>query len=279
MAVSVLNDLSALKLGKATAYVCEYDPSQLQAIPRQLKRDELGIQAQVLPFYGEDLWNGYEVSWLNPKGKPQVALMLCRIPADSPNLVESKSFKLYLNSLNQSVFDSQQAVQSVIAEDIGAIVGLPVAVRLFSVDSDAFMPQPLDGECIDELDVEIHDYALNSAYLSADDSQTVSQTLVSHLLKSNCLVTSQPDWASVQIAYQGAKIDPVGLLKYLISFRNHDEFHEQCVERIFMDLMAQCRPEKLTVYARYTRRGGLDINPYRSTESGQSPHNLRSLRQ
>jgi 7-cyano-7-deazaguanine reductase len=239
----------------------------------------LGLTGEALPFFGEDLWNGYEISWLNPKGKPQVALMVCRIPADSPNLVESKSFKLYLNSLNQSVFDSQDAVQSVIAKDITQIVGCSVVVSLYSVDSMEFMPRLLAGECIDDLDIEVSDYALNAASLSADDSQSVSETLISHLLKSNCLVTSQPDWASVQITYTGAKINREGLLKYLISFRNHDEFHEQCVERIFTDLMRYCKPSQLAVYARYTRRGGLDISPYRSTEKGACPENLRSLRQ
>jgi 7-cyano-7-deazaguanine reductase len=279
MAISVLEDFNQLHLGRATGYVCHYDSSLLQAISRQIKRDELAIAPHALPFYGEDVWNGYEVSWLNPKGKPQVALMICRIPADSPNLVESKSFKLYLNSFNQTEFVSFEQVAERIRQDIGEVVGAPVTIELMRVDDVQFEPKVLQGDLLDELDIEVNHQGLNPALLKADEAHPVQQTWVSHLLKSNCLVTSQPDWASVQIAYEGPCIEPESLLQYLISFRLHDEFHEQCVERIFTDIMAACRPAKLSVYARYTRRGGLDINPYRTTEKNFLAPNLRTLRQ
>ena len=252
-----------LTLGQKVDYIEQYTPELLQGVPRSLSREQIGV-AQPLPFGGVDIWNGYELSWLNPKGKPQVAILQCRVPIDSQNLIESKSFKLYLNSFNQSVFGSADEVARHLSKDLSACAQAPVKVQLFSAGQfGALHLGELDGTVIDDLDIEINAYEPSPELLTTGDQQ-VSETLVSHLLKSNCLITSQPDWASVQIHYEGAAIDHAGLLAYLISFRRHNEFHEQCIERIFCDLMNRCKPHKLAVYARYTRRGGLDINPLRA---------------
>ena len=252
-----------LTLGQKVDYIEQYTPELLQGVPRTLSREQIGV-SQPLPFGGVDIWNGYELSWLNPKGKPQVAILQCRVPIDSQNLIESKSFKLYLNSFNQSVFGSADEVARHLSKDLSACAQAPVKVQLFSAGQfGALHLGELDGTVIDDLDIEINAYEPSPELLTTGDQQ-VSETLVSHLLKSNCLITSQPDWASVQIHYEGAAIDHAGLLAYLISFRRHNEFHEQCIERIFCDLMNRCKPHKLAVYARYTRRGGLDINPLRA---------------
>jgi 7-cyano-7-deazaguanine reductase len=269
-----------LPLGKATVYTSEYDPALLCPVPRQLKREELGLVGD-LPFRGVDLWNAYELSWLSPKGKPVVAMGEFRFPCQSVNLVESKSFKLYLNSFNQTRFDDFEDVRALLCQDLSGAVGAPVDVRL--IDVAGFAGErivSLPGHCIDDLEIEITDYALDPGLLAeaVDSRQIVAETLHSHLLKSNCLVTSQPDWGSLLIRYHGPKIDPEALLRYLVSFRQHNEFHEQCVERIYMDLLHHCRPEKLSVYARYTRRGGLDINPFRSNFEDEV-ENLRLARQ
>ncbi|BBP01523.1 NADPH-dependent 7-cyano-7-deazaguanine reductase QueF [Sulfuriferula nivalis] len=268
-------------LGKPTCYQVNYDPSLLFAIPRQLKRDEIGVQGD-LPFMGADIWNAYELSWLNSRGKPQVAIATFIVPADTPNIVESKSFKLYLNSYNQTRIESPDALVARLRADIGAVVGAPVQVRLTLPEDFGQMAMgELVGELLDRLDIEVDSYEPNPELLQVrTDTETVEQTYISHLLKSNCLVTGQPDWATVQIQYVGAPIEPEGLLRYLIGFRNHNEFHEQCVERIFVDIMRHCHPLKLSVYARYTRRGGLDINPWRTNFSvGGLPSNLRHARQ
>lgn len=273
-------NLSEIPLGKQSEYPQHYDTSLLFPVPRQIKRDELHI-TNVLPFCGEDVWNGYELSWLNLRGKPVVALGRFRVPCDSEFLIESKSFKLYLNSLNQCRFTDFNQVKEVLQRDLSAIAAAAVAVELFAVDEiDGWQVERLSGCCLDELDIDVEHYQLKADLLdgAADSSTKVSETLHSHLLKSNCLITSQPDWASVWIDYSGAKVDQKTLLAYLISFRQHNEFHEQCVERIFTDLMRYCQPEKLTVYARYTRRGGLDINPWRSTHLTEAP-NWRLSRQ
>ena len=269
-----------LPLGKATTYASEYNPGLLCPVPRHAKRSEIGLGAK-LPFHGVDVWNAYELSWLTPKGKPVVAMGEFRIPCESPFLIESKSIKLYLNSYNQTRFEDFAAVRALISRDIGNAAGAPVDVRLIGpAEFPAQELVTLPGECLDDLDIDINNYALDPGLLAgaADSQQEVSETLCSHLLKSNCLVTSQPDWGSVLIRYQGGKINREALLRYLVSFRQHNEFHEQCVERIFADLMRFCRPRRLTVYARYTRRGGLDINPYRSNFEYDVP-NLRLARQ
>jgi 7-cyano-7-deazaguanine reductase len=270
-------------LGKPATYAAHYDASLLFPIPRTDKRLELGISTKTqLPFFGMDIWNAYEVSWLNLRGKPQVAIATIMAPADSPNIIESKSFKLYLNSYNQTKLAGTEALLSLLQADLSAGFGAPVQVTLTLQENFSTLKmQELDGLLLDRLDLEIDTYTPNPTLLKADQQVApVEETLVSHLLKSNCLVTGQPDWGSVQIHYIGAPIDQESLLRYLIGFRDHNEFHEQCVERIFIDVMQQCKPQKLSVYARYTRRGGLDINPWRSNFStGQKPSNARCARQ
>ncbi len=266
-------------LGKTTVYADRYDPSQLFPIPRSAKREEIGV-AEPLPFHGVDIWNAYELSWLDARGKPVVALAEFRVPADSPNIIESKSFKLYLNGFSQERVADVDTLVATLARDLSAAAGAPVEVLLSDARARGHAVVDLEGQLIDEQALDINDYGPPRAdYLHTDASgRIVEEALVSNLLRSNCPVTGQPDWGSVQIRYRGAAIDPAGLLRYLVSFRNHNEFHEQCVERIFVDVMAHCRPEQLSVYARYTRRGGLDINPYRST-SLETPGNPRSARQ
>lgn len=275
------NTPEASELGKSSAYRTDYDPSLLFPIPRSAKREELGLSGS-LPFFGLDLWNAYEVSWLNLRGKPEVAIVTVRAPADSPNIVESKSFKLYLNSFNQTRLAGNEALLSCLQADLSAAFGAPVNVQLTlaSQFGEARFGD-MEGVLLDRLDIDVDNYAPCPEILSADQTQAlVEEKLVSHLLKSNCLVTGQPDWGSVQIHYVGAPINQEALLRYLIGFRNHNEFHEQCVERIFVDILRQCRPQKLSVYARYTRRGGLDINPWRSNFSAATgPSNLRLARQ
>lgn len=271
----------ASPLGKATAYQTEYAPSLLFPIARQQKREEIGI-AGTLPFFGIDIWNAYELSWLNLRGKPQVAIATFMVPADSPNIIESKSFKLYLNSFNQTRVASPEALTEMLRADLSDGFGTSVQVKLTLPDGfDKLGMSELEGLLLDRLDIEVDSYTPDATVLKANTEEAmVEETLVSHLLKSNCLVTGQPDWGSVQIRYVGPQIDQEALLRYLIGFREHNEFHEQCVERIFMDIMRQCRPQKLAIYARYTRRGGLDINPWRSNfTTGQRPSNLRNARQ
>ncbi|SDI57441.1 7-cyano-7-deazaguanine reductase [Ferrimonas sediminum] len=271
--------LSGLTLGQQTQYQDQYAPELLQGVPRQLNRDAIGL-GDALPFTGADIWTGFELSWLNAKGKPMVAIAHFALPVSSANLVESKSFKLYLNSFNQTRFDSVDAVRDALARDLSQCAQGEVSVNI--VLPDAFAAEPLvelEGELIDDLDISIDDYQFNPDYLSgAAGDDVVEETLRSNLLKSNCLITSQPDWGSVQIRYKGGRIDREKLLRYLISFRRHNEFHEQCVERIFMDLKRYCGCQQLTVYARYTRRGGLDINPFRS-DFEALPANHRLARQ
>lgn len=275
------NALKDLSLGKVTEYKCHYDPTLLQGVPRSLNRDELQLTATNLPFYGTDLWNIYELSWLNKKGKPMVATGVVNVPFDSEFLIESKSFKLYLNSYNQSHFDSVEAVQARLTDDLSKCAQSPVSVTLnASLDIINDTLGTFSGSNIDELDIDIIHYQLSPLILkNISSGKTVTETLYSHLLKSNCLITSQPDWASIEISYTGKQLDREKLLRYLISFRQHNEFHEQCVERIFCDLMKYGSLTSLTVYARYTRRGGLDINPIRSTKPSPMMNNVRLIRQ
>jgi 7-cyano-7-deazaguanine reductase len=258
--------LSGLTLGKTTDYRDTYDASLLQGVPRSLNRDPLGLKADTLPFHGADIWTLYELSWLNANGLPQVAVGQVELDYASLNLVESKSFKLYLNSFNQTRFASWDEVRSTLQRDLSACAQGAVSVTLYRVDELEGQPVAhFAGLCIDDQDIAIDNYEFDAALLTdAASGDVVEETLVSHLLKSNCLITHQPDWGSVQIQYRGSKIDREKLLRYLVSFRHHNEFHEQCVERIFTDIQRFCQPESLSVYARYTRRGGLDINPWRS---------------
>ncbi|RDE92968.1 NADPH-dependent 7-cyano-7-deazaguanine reductase QueF [Aggregatibacter aphrophilus] len=272
--------LNALKLGQQTKYAEKYDRTLLQPVPRHLNRDMLNITTTQPFTIGADIWTAYEISWLNPKGVPQVAIADVSIDFRSENLIESKSFKLYLNSFNQTKFANFDEVQQILQQDLQDCAKGEVKVRLNSLTD--YTQQPivaLDGDCIDGLNIEIEDYAFNAELLkNCTNDNIIEETLVSHLLKSNCLITQQPDWGSLQIHYVGKQINREQLLRYIISFRQHNEFHEQCVERIFCDLMHFAAPEKLTVYARYTRRGGLDINPYRSNFEPLPP-NLRLARQ
>ena len=273
-------DVHHSPLGKTTEYVAEYAPELLFPIPREPKWRELGIDPQALPFEGVDLWNCYELSWLNAKGKPVVAIGEFAIPARSPCIIESKSFKLYLNSLNQTRFANREALVEVLARDLYAAAGAPVTVRVRSLDEVAAegVARPA-GDCLDDLDIPIDRYGPPDAgLLVCDRSRMVSETLYSNLLKSNCPVTGQPDWGTVVIDYTGPALERAALLAYVVSLRMHGDFHEQCVERIYLDLKALLAPERLTVYARYVRRGGLDINPCRSTHA-VSPDNRRLVRQ
>ncbi len=273
-------------LGKPAAYSDQYDPTLLFPIPRADKRAELGLSGQP-PFFGADLWTAYELSWLTPRGKPQVAIAHVTVPCETPHIVESKSFKLYLNSFSNTPFPSLDAVRERLRADLteavwrGQTPGASVGVRLLlPEDFGRERIGELEGLCLDRLDIDCDRYTPAPEFLTAAFHEVpVEETLTSHLLKSNCLVTGQPDWGSVQVHYSGAQIDQAGLLRYLVSFRNHNEFHEQCVERIFMDIWRHCRPIKLSVYARYTRRGGLDINPWRTSHPGALPPNQRTARQ
>ncbi|KPV94946.1 NADPH-dependent 7-cyano-7-deazaguanine reductase [Pseudoalteromonas sp. P1-9] len=274
-------ELKGALLGQQTEYKDNYDASLLFPIARKLNRDDLNIDESALPFKGEDTWTGYELSWLNQKGRPVVAVAEFIFPATSSHIIESKSFKLYLNSFNQTKFDSMAQVQQILTSDLSKAANCDVVVKLFNADDfDCLMPTPFTGTCLDDLDIEVSEYDLNTELLKADASnEIVTETLYSHLLKSNCLITSQPDWASVVIRYTGKKICHESLLKYLISFRNHNEFHEQCVERLFCDIQNKFSMTQLEVFARYTRRGGLDINPYRSTDFSTTQFKLKSNRQ
>jgi 7-cyano-7-deazaguanine reductase len=268
-------------LGKDTAYVQHYAPELLFPIERSQGRADLGLHGDGLPFQGVDLWNAYELSWLDPKGKPRVAMGEFHVPADSPRIIESKSFKLYLNSFNGERLTAQ-TVRERLARDLGTAAGVPVALQLAEPEqfSSLRLEEPA-GTCIDDQILEIDCYGPpRPEFLTAEGTrEPVRETLFSRLLKSNCPVTGQPDWASVQIRYTGAPIDRAGLLRYLVSFREHREFHEHCVERIFMDITRRCAPIRLEISARYSRRGGLDINPFRSSEAGRTPGNPRGARQ
>jgi 7-cyano-7-deazaguanine reductase len=239
-------------LGKSSEYIATYTPSLLFPIPRAVKWAELGLSAATLPYQGVDFWNCFELSWLLPSGKPVVAMGEFAIPADS---------------LNQSVFKSADELVAVLVQDLSAAAGKPVGVRVRSLaEVTAEGVQAAPGACIDELDVAISNYEQpQPELLRCDAERVIEESLHSHLLKSNCPVTGQPDWGTLVVQYRGLALDHASLLAYLVSFRQHADFHEQCVERIFLDLQRLLKPEHLTVYARYVRRGGLDINPYRST--------------
>lgn len=267
-------------LGKSSEYISTYTPSLLFPIPRAAKWAELGLSAETLPYKGVDFWTCFELSWLLPSGKPVVAIGEFCFAADSPNIVESKSFKLYLNSLNQTVFADQPSLVATLQADLSEASGKPVSVRVRSLDEvQADGVGVLPGVCIDDLEITVSDYEQpRPELLACDESRIVEESVYSHLLKSNCPVTSQPDWGTVVVEYRGAALDHASLLAYLVSFRQHSDFHEQCVERIFLDLQRLLKPETLTVYARYVRRGGLDINPYRSTETVEF-QNVRLVRQ
>jgi 7-cyano-7-deazaguanine reductase len=273
-----MSDSDSSPLGQSVSYDAAYDPTLLFAISRLSGRERLGLNGP-LPFSGSDIWNAYEMSWLNARGKPVVAWAEFRIPANSPNIVESKSFKLYLNSLNQRCFDDVDAVTQTLQRDLSACAGAEIEVLLRLPDLWPQFPfsEPV-GDCLDVLDVAIEHYTPQPELLQVHSAQIVSRKLYSRLLRSRCPVTGQPDWGVVSVNYTGPEIDRAGLLAYVISFRQHQGFHEQCVERMFCDIQQRCAPQSLTVFARYLRRGGLDINPYRSTDQFR-PQNNRLFQQ
>ncbi len=274
---------TALPLGKEGTYPQRYDATLLYPITRSLGRDAIGLGTNHPPFIGWDLWRGYELSWLNPKGVPRTAILKAWVPATSPNIVESKSFKLYLNSLNNERFETTQALEQRIALDIERAAGASVKIEV--VNPAQFETEPISEPstsvsiCLDEQDIEASEYEPNADLLGLASDEVVTESLFSRLLKSNCPVTGQPDWGSIHIDYRGAAIDRAALLRYIVSFRQHQGFHEQCVEQMFCDILARCQPEKLSIYARYTRRGGMDINPWRATAGMPEPNLLRSAQQ
>lgn len=275
--------MAILTLGQSTQYPDQYDPSLLFPIPRIENRKKLGYkEGQLLPFVGVDIWNAFELSWLNKKGKPQIAIAEFQIPADSPNMIESKSFKLYLNSLNSARFEDENDVKERLVQDLSVVAGSKITAGIHPTELTAKQGiHEMGGILMDRLDIDIDpNLAADPNLLEVNSSfSPIEQCLVSHLLKSNCPVTGQPDWASIQIRYQGRPILEEGLLRYLIGFRQLGEFHEHCVETIFTDIKRECKPEKLSVYARYTRRGGLDINPFRTDYNSPWPDNVRHARQ
>ena len=253
-------------LGQQPVYIADYSPQLLYPIPRAPGYAQLGIQG-ALPFCGMDIWTAYELSWLNPRGKPVIAMARIEVPCESPRIIESKSFKLYLNSFNQTRFSDQGQVGQVLTVDLSNAAGSPVTVKILNAQAwPAAQNCGEEYQCIDAQGIDIDRYQPDAQLLQANTATPVAERLVSHLLKSNCPVTGQPDWASLYLDYRGPMIDRAGLLRYLVSFRQHQGFHEQCVEQIFMDIKRLCQPEHLTVTARYLRRGGLDINPVRSTD-------------
>jgi 7-cyano-7-deazaguanine reductase len=261
---------SHLPLGKQVDYPEHYDPNLLAPIPRLVNREKLGLYGTILPFCGADVWNAYELSWLNPAGVPQVARGRFIFRHDTPNLIESKSLKLYLNSLNQERFASREEVRERITADLSTAAGAQVEVFVAPFSGMQELLEAPSGLCLDALDVECTLYQpdpqlLRLAGENAAFTELVDEVLYTDLFRSRCPITGQPDWATVTVCYQGAQIDHEALLRYLVSYRLHDDFHENCVERIFCDILDRCQPQSLSVEANFTRRGGLDINPVRST--------------
>ncbi len=269
---------SKLPLGQDSAYPCTYSPDLLFPIARSDAREGIGIGAD-LPFRGTDVWNAWELTWLGPADRPAVATAEIRVPADSANLIESKSLKIYLNSFSMSQFDSTSSVADTIAADLTTCMGAPVEVRVTSVaETENGSIATLAGTCIDTTQVQFSCWEVDAGLLRADDNDIVTEVLHSHLLRSQCPVTSQPDTGSLQISYRGPRITPESLLLYIVSFRQHMDFHEACVERMFVDIAQHCKVDRLSVYARYQRRGGIDINPFRSNYE-DCPGNPRLWRQ
>jgi 7-cyano-7-deazaguanine reductase len=271
------DELAASPLGHATGYPDTYDRSQLFAVPRAAQRALLGID-DPLPFEGADLWNAYELTWLDPIGKPAVAIATIEVPAVSPFIVESKSMKLYLGSFAQSPFGSAGALAQIVERDVSKVAGAAVRVAMRGVGATADERADWGGETLDDLPVDCSRYDVDAALLTrgAGDAEEV---LVTDLFRSVCPVTGQPDIGSVRIAYCGPRIDRAGLLRYLVSYRRHAGFHEHCVERIFVDLRARCACDRLSVAARFLRRGGIEINPFRTSAGLPAPPNVRTWRQ
>ena len=274
-----MDALSQSQLGKHSDYSEQHDPGLLFAIARADGRRELASDSAA-HFSGCDIWHAWELSWLNGRGRPEAAVARFTLDCHTPRLIESKSFKLYLNSLAQTRIDDRQQLTSMLARELGSAAGGRVDVELFDPQDDAIRLQPLTGALLDELDIDIDNYGPPCpTLLQADDTDQASETLLTRLFRSNCPVTGQPDWASVQITYQGPRIDRAALLRYLVSFRRHNGFHEQCVERIFSEIRHACAPKQLAVRACFTRRGGLDINPWRSSRDARPATAAREVRQ
>jgi 7-cyano-7-deazaguanine reductase len=271
--------MSKIPLGKPTDYPDEYAPEILFAVPRSEARKDLGL-GHALPFQGEDIWNAWELTWLEPSGKPFVATAVITVAADSPNIIESKSLKLYLNSFATSQYATSDEIAGVIARDLSQVAGSQLTVSMTPAkELSSGQIADLPGVCIDGLDVQIDaTTGVDARMLKTAGGDSIEEELHSHLLRSNCPVTNQPDMGSVLIRYRGPAIDRESLLRYIVSYRQHNDFHEACVERMFLDIKSRCGPEKLTVYARYNRRGGLDINPFRS-DFETTAENLRLWRQ
>lgn len=274
-------------LGQSTSYPKTYAPDMLYPIPRALGRAKLALPADALSI-GMDWWQVFEMSWLNSHGISQVAMARLAIPATSDYIVESKSLKLYFNSLNFTEFDNQQAVKATVEKDLSACLKTDVTLEIFDVNIANSLPiSAPQGDCIDNaLDnsdkkiaivSDVNPSSLTVAHQGASDSQL--QILHSHLLRSNCPVTNQPDWGTLEIQIDSQPIDRVGLLEYILSFRQHNGFHEQCVEQIFSDLTQAFAPNTLMVRAWYTRRGGIDINPCRVSDISLLPPPSRLNRQ
>lgn len=264
-------DLDEGPLGRETDYPSTYTPSLLHSIDRISARDAVGVQDAV-DLRGEDLWTGYEFSWLDTHGKPMVAGVRLRVPCQSPAIVESKSVKLYLGSFAQTKFENQGEVLKTLDQDLTLAFQSPVIIELLELPQLAAPVQQLPGLCLDDLEIRTHTYERDVSFLQVEDSElTVHETLHTHLFRSLCPVTAQPDWASIGIEYSGPPIERAGLLKYLISYRNHQAFHETTIEQIFCDIRRVCSPQRLSVYGRFQRRGGLDINPFRSLDDDSAP--------
>ena len=275
---AIPDELQGAPLGHATAYPDAYDAALLYPVPRAPQRVELGI-SDALPFTGADTWTAFELSWLDPLGKPCVAIAAFVVPATSLAIVESKSVKLYLGSFAQTRFDGAEDVRATIVRDLTHAAGGAVDVRLQAPATFSSVPvADLPGESLDALPVTIQRYLPAPDLLEAN-GPAAAETLTTNLFRSLCPVTLQPDYASVQVAYRGPRIDRAALLRYLVSYRSHTGFHEHCVERIFVDVLARCRCEALTVHARFTRRGGVDINPFRTNAGDAVPRNVRTARQ
>jgi 7-cyano-7-deazaguanine reductase len=275
---ALTDDLRAAPLGHATGYPDTYDPALLFPVLRAPQRMEIGV-AGALPFAGADVWTAFELTWLDPRGKPAVAIASFEVPATSPSIVESKSVKLYLGSFAQSRFADADSVSAVVVRDLSAAVGAPVTLALIAPAAfHRVRIAELPGECLDDAPIATDCYEVDPALLAAA-GPAGAETLRTDLFRSVCPITGQPDYASVAIAYRGPRIDRAALLRYLVSYRKHPGFHEHCVERIFVDVAAACRCETLTVHARFTRRGGIDINPFRTNAGLPVPAPVRAPRQ
>ena len=266
-------DLHTGPLGEAAKYSEGYSTERLFPMPRVEGRSTVGLE-QAPAWVGADVWTGYEFSWLNTRGKPQVAVLRITVDAASTHIVESKSMKLYLNGYAQTRFDHADEVRGRLTADLSVAFGAQVQVALLALDDSQLEVALPAGQSLDDVDIEISDYQRNPSLLAlssgnvATDSKPVSEALITHLFRSLCPVTAQPDWASLTVAYTGAAIDRAGLLKYLVSYRQHQAFHETTIERIYTDIWQRCQPQRLQVRGYFLRRGGLDISPMRSSEAG-----------